>query len=617
MALEEYRKKIANLSVNEQKLRDLYLRDLALGKVQGPPTGYVSLDKPWLKYYSEEAIMSDFTPMSIYELMRLSNIDNMDGIAINYFGKKISYKKMMKKIDEVAKGLLELGIKKGDIIMMSLPNIPESEYLFYALNKIGAIVNSIDPRTSKEIIEKDILDSKSKFFFGIDVMCPKLKDIENLTVIPISPYESLPLGIKQLASLTSKKQDLSSLNVISWRDFCKKGKISSKQVNPVFENDKTAVIVHTGGSTGVPKGVELTNENFNALIYQLKNHNINFKRGSKFLNILPPFIALGLDNAMHLAACLGVESIMIPSFEPEDIPKLVLKHKPNLFLCGPIHCLEMINSNLLSDKDLSFLELVVAGGDKMPKDLQEKFQFFLKSHNSKANAWIGYGATETSAGNACNNDDCFKIESVGIPYLKNNASIFDLETNEEVCGYNKIGELRISGPTLMHSYFPNSINELNDAIKEDENGIRWYASGDLAHFDEDGNLYIDGRIKRIITRRGFKIYPNHVEQLILEHPDIAQCAVVGIPDEDEINIPVANIVLESKYIGDSLKEQEIIDFVNDTIEKKLPEYSMMAGINFHEELPLTPIGKLDFKKLESIGIKGNKNKVKQKRYDIK
>ena len=463
--LKDLKAKISKLNDEELKQRDLYLKKLALGELQGPPVGYMSVDKPWLKYYDDSSIMLDFTPMSIYDLMHTSNIGHENENVISYFGKKVTYKELEKNIDIVAKALLELGVQKGDIVMMSLPNIPEAEYVFYAVNKIGAVLEPIDPRTNEENILKDINDSKTKLFISLNVMNPKLAKVEDVKIVPVSPYNSLPFGMKQIASLKEKKNIHNLDNQLSWNEFIKLGKKSNKTVESVFEPNTTAIIIHTGGSTGVPKGVKLTNENFNGLIYQLMNNKMNFRRGTTFLNILPPFIALGLDNAMHLMACLGIESILIPSFEPEDIPKLVDKYKPNLLLCGPIHCLTMMNSDIMEGKDLSYLEILCSGGDKMPEETQRRVHDFLKEHNSPANVWLGYGATETSAGSSCMTNECFRYESVGVPYLKNVFAVYDTETNEEVYGHDKIGELRINAPTLMQGYFGVGEEETNKVLK--------------------------------------------------------------------------------------------------------------------------------------------------------
>ena len=614
--LIELKKRISELSEEDKKQRDLYLRGLATGEIQGPPVGYASIDKPWLKYFSEESLMKDFEDMSIYQLMESKNIGHENEIALSYFGKKITYGELLQNIDKTARALLELGVKKGDVVMMSLPNIPEAEYLFYGLNKIGAVIDSIDPRTSRDNIQDDMKKTNAKFFFALDMIYPKIKDIskdENVRVISVSPTLSLPIAIKLLANLKNKKQNLENSDML-YENFIKLSEKHNDKIIPVYENGAMAVIVHTGGSTGVPKGVLLSNESFNSLIYQQMYSNMGFERNKVFLNLLPPFIALGLNNAMHLSACLGLESILIPSFEPEDFPKLIMKHKPNIVLGGPIHFNMLINSELVKNKDLSFLEICCSGGDKMPKETQENIQIFLKSHNAKANIWLGYGATETSAGTTCIKNDCFRYESVGAPYLKNVLEVYDTETDEMIRECGKVGELRVSGPTMMMGYFDKE--NTDSVIYTDEVGRKWYKTGDLAHFDSDGMVYIDGRIKRIITRRGFKIYPAYVEKLIMEHPYIKECAVVGVQDPEELNIPVANIVLKEE-INCRESENEVIEFIDKRIRETLPEYTVLAGYNFLSELPKTPIGKLDFIKLQQMGIIGNKQKTLQKKFGMR
>lgn len=499
---------------------------------------------------------------------------------------------------------------------MSLPNIPEAAYVFYAVNRIGAVLNTIDPRTSIEAIKQDIMEANCEYLIAVDVVYDKIKallkekTIKN--IILVSPYNSLPILLKGIIKL--KHKDIKyELPIITWTCFLALGKEYHETLPNEFEPGKMAVICHTGGSTGFPKGVMLSNENCNALIYQLLYTNYGFKRQQTFLNILPPFIALGLINAMHLALCAGIQSILIPSFEPEDIPRLIMKHRPNIFMGGPIHFNMMLHDQKMQKANLSHLEICCAGGDKMPCEAQKEIQRFLEEHQSKANIWIGYGATETSAGTACMNNTCFKYESVGIPYLHNVFEVFDVDTGEKIKGYGNFGELRVSSPTLMLGYFGAKSSETSSVIYTDEDERKWYCTGDLGHIDEEGLIYIDGRIKRIITRRGFKIYPLYIEELILKHPAVKNCAVVGVPDDIEISIPVANIVLHAEAKS---KEQEVINYVDKMISDLLPEYSIMAAYNFLEELPLTPIGKLDFKALEKLGIRDNCDKRMQNVFKV-
>jgi long-chain acyl-CoA synthetase len=598
------RNKIAHLTNDEKKLRDVYLRKLAIGELQGPPTGYGSIDKIWLKYYDEYAIKKDFAPMSAYQLMKKCNEGHETDIALNYFGKKISYGEMLENIDTTACALVELGVQKGDVVLMSMPNTPEAEYLFYAVNKIGGILNSIDPRSSKESLQKDILQANVQFIFVLEDIYNKISsrmDIDTIKkIVTISPLESAPVIVKCMGKMRNVHRQKNE-KLLDWGKFIILAK-HREMIDEIYEPNSTAVIVHTGGSTGIPKGVELSNEAFNSLIYQFMYSNMGLKRRKKYLNILPPFIALGLDNSMHLAACMGLEAILIPSFEPKDFPKLVLKYKPNMIMGGPIHYKMMTTDEKMKKANLAYLEICVSGGDKMQKEMQEQIQGFLKEHGAPANLWIGYGATEVSSGISCVKDDCFRFESVGAPYLKNIVKICNTETGSEVYGYGKVGELKINAPTLMIGYFGDMQKETEKVMSVEDN-LRWYHTGDLAHLDRDGMLYIDGRIKRIITRRGFKIYPAYVEELILRHYAVKECAVVGVEDAVEISVPVANIVIKEEY-NDREHEEEIIRFVDKLIREELPEYSAMAGYNFLENLPVTPMGKLDFSKLEKMGIIG-------------
>ena len=568
------------------------------------------MDKPWLKYYSEEAIKQDFEPMSIYQLMESRNIGHENEIAIEYLGKKITYGEMLKNIDIVAKCLLELGIKKDEVVMLCMPNTPEAEYLIYAINKIGAVVNCVDPRSSFEAINEELKYFNIKHYFGIEVIYDKIKNIsKDIKIINISPFESMPFEIKQIAKLKALKINIDDRK-INWNTFLKLAKKSRiQEVESVYEPNKLASIVHTGGTTGTPKGVMLSNEQMNGLIYQMCYGYNEFKRGQRFLNFMPPFIALGINNSTHLSACLGLYSVMIPSFEPEDMPNLLLKYKPNIFLCGPTHLSLIMRNEKMENVDLSFLDVICSGGEKLPLKTQEDFQQFLKAHNSKANIWIGYGATETSAGIACMKNNCYRFESVGIPYLKNNIVLYDTENAEEIRGYNNKGEIMINAPTIMMGYCGKNAKEMDEVIFTDEFGKKWYKTGDIGHISDDGLIYIDGRIKQIIMRKVFKIYPQTIEKIILQHPAVKSCAVVGVDDEEEYKIPVANIVLKTEFMDNKEVEDSVINFVDEMVLRELPEYSMLAGYNFLEKLPLTPIGKTDFKALEKIGITNGKKKV--------
>lgn len=575
-------------------------------------TGFPSIDKPWEKYYTDEQLRTAFVPKSIYQLMRDCNQGYEDDVAIIYYGNSIRFRHVFKMIDMTAAGLKKAGIVRGDTVIMLLPNVPEAMYIFYAVNKIGAVIDVIDPRSNIKNIQKEIEDTNCKLVFMLDMQEQQFRDYNGpARIVYISPFYSMPAVKRCVLNIIKPAHIKTSENRILWKDFLCSDSESDNTVP--FIQDENAVIVHTGGSTGFPKGVLHTNESFNALVYQLQNHSLNMHRGDTFLNIIPPFIAIGLDDSLHLAACLGIKQIFIPSIVPENFPNIVRKYRPNILFGGPVHFYSFCSETIFKNEDLSYIRICVTGGDTAPDKLQENVDAFLKSHNSSAKLYNGYGATEMSSGISCSNPASYCRGTVGIPYLNNNLKIVNPEDFEEEYSYNRTGELLVSGPTMMVGYVGDYSSETDKAVYTDKSGTRWYVTEDLAHITEDGHLFIDGRLKRIITRRGFKIYPMYIEKIISEHPAVKNCAVVGIPDPVEYSVPVANIVLKSGAA--EADRQDVISYVDRRVRSEISESALMAGYNFLDSLPMTKIGKLDFKALEKTGLVDGKRRG-QNTYEI-
>lgn len=623
------KKRISELSENESKQRDLYLKQLSDGTLLGPMTGYVSIDKPWLKYHSDDAIKTVFEPMSAYDLVYKCNANHLDEVMMEYFGNKISYKNFFYRVDTVAKSLLEMGVSENDVVMAALPNTPEAAYIFYATNKIGAYFNVIDPRYSKDSFNESVEEAnnealanggKVKVFFAMPDILNNLDEIDSeIQIISVSPTESFTIPLKFFSYLKRNKCERGCVKYKKWSEFLKVGNSSSiKNVESKYVPNKGNIICHTGGSTGTPKGVVLTNENFNGLAYQLMINNVGLERGRTFLNILPPFVAMGLDDGLHVAACAGLVQNIIPAVEPSSFGDLIARYKSEIILCGPVHCNMMMKNEKLKNMDLSFIKLIMYGGGSYDIGSQNAFNDFLREHNANIKVYNGYGATETASGSSCQKDSCYKIGSSGAPYIGVNYAVYNPDTSEELYDYNnKIGELLISGVTVMERYYGKRSYETCEAIYTDEVGVRYYKSRDLGHF-ENGMLYIDGRIKRIITRSAFKMYPEHMENLIMTSQVavyIDEIAIVGVSDFDEIEIPVANIVLKDEYRNNSEICEEIENVCDKILSENISENAILAGYNYWSTtLPKTGIGKLDFKTLERIGIADNKQKRLKKEY---
>lgn len=592
--LIEYKNKLAKLSSEEKKKRDIYLRKLATGEIQGPSVGYSSIDKPWLKYYPESGIGVDVSNQSAFDFVYEKRKNDLDLIAFEYLGKEISYKEFFKKVEEVAKAFRKIGVKEGDYVTLAMPTSPELVYVFYALNRIGAVSNCIDPRLKEDGFIKNIKSTNSKVVVSLDMCNPVIDNVKEelglTNVITVSPLESAPLPIKLIGKLNEKN---SKFDTMSWKEFLQNGKDFDGKLDCEFKSDAPVTVVHTGGTTGDPKGVLLTNENFNNMALTQEISNFDLSAGDSFLTFLPPFIAYCLVNAIHDPLYLGFRNVLVPMFDPKDFPKLMKKYKPNHVLSGPILWDFFIKSKLIKKEDLSYFKSPISGGDVLNPELEKQVNAFFKEHGSKYNIVQGYGMTEVSAAAIYSKPNAYKLSSVGIPYIKNNIAIINPDTLCEV-GYGEEGEICIATPTMMLGYL-NNPDETNKVIEYMDDGQRWIHTGDIGKIDEDGNLFVLGRMKRLIVRNGNKIFPSTIEEEIMKTGLVESCAVVQMNNDAERHVPVAHIVLKSEMIGN---EEEIVQKLDEYISKHLPEFNVPFKYIFRDFLPLTNINKVDFKNLE-------------------
>jgi len=622
MNKEELQKEKKNIE------RDLYLRQVALGEITDTLTGYPNIDKPWLKYYSEEQIKTMPVEKTAYQYLYDENKNFEHDIAVIYLGKKIKYYQLFEEINKVAKSLKQMGVKKGDVVTICLPNTPESAYLFYACSMIGAIADFIDPRENEEGLEKYLNISNPKHLIMLDMCFDNFKNlidkknIENVVIT--TPLESLPYPIMCGIQFKEKLSDLeknkrkqqfilnSKANILTYREFIKNGKKYLGNIEEKYEKNTPVAIVHTGGTTGVPKGVLLSNDNLNELTSQLKNSDLQFIRNYLLMGVMPEFVGYGLSVGLHTSLVCGMKTMMIPKYEPEKIPELILKHKPNCLAGSPAHW-EIFSKSPLVNKDgvdLSFLKAPIEGGDTLNIKIEEKMNQLLKEKGCKFKIIKGYGMTEKcSAATACSNNEMNKLGSVGAPFTKTNISIYDNENNRNL-KYNEVGEICVCAPDVMLEYFNNPL-ETEKVIKIHEDGNKWLHSGDLGYITEEGILYVVGRIKDIIIRYdGIKIYPFNIESILLKHPAIKSVAIVGIDDPDHYNgeIPIAFITINENYQSDN-----VIEDIKEYSLKMVADYAIPNEFKIVSDLPKTQVGKIDKKLLKEQYLENSSKKLILKR----
>lgn len=563
-------------------------------------TGYPSIDKPWLKYYSEKAIDVLLPEYTIYEYLYENNKDYPNDIALEYMGNKITYGKLFSHIDNSVKALTVLGVKLGDIVTVALPSIPEALYLVYALNKMGAVANMIHPLAGEnEIVHylNEVSSDVAVLFEGTyDIVKKSLHATSLKKTVVVSAGDSLPFGIKQLYMLKNRlPKFLADGMVMNWKQFVGLGR--KVTVVPVKkDSSKTAIISHTGGTTGEPKGVMLSDNNICALMWQL---NVNFKnqRQEKNLVVLPPFVNYSLVHAMLLPLTLGLQVTLIPKYEADKFDEYIRKYKPNHISSIPPYLEALLTNEKLKKMDLSCLKTIAYGGEAMNTQKEQEVNNLLRACGSSVKISKGLGSTEMVGAATTTREECNTIGNVGIPLARVNCKIVEPETFDEL-SYNQIGEICFAGPTLMEGYYNNQ--EATDAIiKYHPDGIRWMHTGDLGYVTEDGVVFITGRIKKILMTKGkdgnvTKMFPDRIEKVIMKHPGVALCCVIGIPDAVRVNYPRAYVILNEEYEGNQQTTAALLAHC----KEELPEYMIPEEIVYRNDFPRTSRGKVDYRTLE-------------------
>lgn len=554
----------------------------------------------WEKYYTEEEKNATVPDITMYERIKKSAEDFSEYTAYNYFGTIKTFPEFLNQIDKCASALYELGVRKSDIVTICMPNTPEALIMVYGLNRIGAVASMVHPLSGENEIKNYINEGESEYLLVIDMLYEKIKNIISDTklrkVIVVSASDSFPWYLKIGYNLTKKRKYPKvkyDRTFISWKKFIKNYYVNRDLPDFNLNKDTPAVILHSGGTTGKPKGIVLANSNFEADVVQGRIFLKRLRVGDKCLSIMPIFHGFGLSVTMHTAYALGVQTILMPQFDSKKFDVLLDKHKPNVVMGVPTLFEALTNSNNVNDLDLSCIKYIVVGGDILNPNLEDKINAFLKEHGCDIEIARGYGMTEATAAVSCDYKEVHKRGSVGIPFAMNYIKIIDQATRKEVKP-NEKGEICISGPVVMMGYL-NNPEETNAMLQIHDDGHVWLHTGDMGHMDEDGFLFYDQRIKRMIISSGYNVYPQQVEEVIEKHPAVMQCTVVGVPHKYKMEVAKAFIVLNDGYNPSIFTKNDIKEYC----KKNLAHYECPYKYVYRKSLPKTLLGKIDFKKLQA------------------
>lgn len=564
---------------------------------------------PWYNFYGDIPSHMDYPEGSIVEMLASTALKYPNNYAYEYYNNKGTFKTLMDKIEACAKSLKEIGVKEGDAVSICMPNTPSAVVMFYAVNMVGAVANMIHPLSSEKEIEMYLKKSKSSVIFTIDINYKKVINIINNTnvkkVIVGSAGDDLK-GLKKMmysiftTDITKAIKKIrneflkafKNREVLAYKKFLQKGENYYEDFLVSRKGTDPAVILYSGGTSGSPKGIVLSNLNFNALATGAHPMCQPSKEGDSILCIMPIFHGFGIGVCIHTCLCIGMKCILVPVFKPKKLGKLIRKTKPFFFVGVPTLFEALTKNKKLKPGDFSSIKNIVSGGDTMDEENYDKYTAFFAKYGCSAEIRVGYGLTEATAATCLCPAGDHREKSIGIPFPDTIYKIVEIGTTKEA-KTGEDGEICISGPTVMLGYLDEE-EETKKVLKVHKDGNTWLHTGDVGCMDKDGFTYFKSRLKRIIVSSGYNIYPSYIENVINKHEYVSSCSVIGVDDSYRGQIAKAFVVLKKEVkLNDEVRKE-----IKEHCKKYIAKYSMPREFEFKKELPKTLVGKIAYTVLE-------------------
>ncbi|MEM0217130.1 MAG: long-chain fatty acid--CoA ligase [Candidatus Nezhaarchaeales archaeon] len=548
----------------------------------------VPVERPWYKIYEKLGIRKhiDYPEISLPELVERASQKWPNRASLIFFGRELTFKELRILLNKFATALADLGVKKGDVVALFLPNCPQFVIVYYGAMKIGAIVTAISPLYREREVEHQLNDSGAETIVALDVFYPIVENVWSKTrlkrVIVTGIADYMPSALAFLGKLLKRVPTYKvkpKPNVYFFKDLIAKYPPNPPKVE-INPREDIAVLQYTGGTTGLPKAAMLTHMNLIANAYQCYEwmRAAGLKEGEEIgLALLPWFHSYGMTVSLNIGPVAGVTGVILPRFDPKEVLETIQKYRVTLFPGVPTLYAMLLAHPDIKKYNLRSVKFCISGAAPLPPEVQKRFMEITGGVLVE-----GYGLSEASPVTHCNPLDksmkLVKIGSIGIPFPDTDAKIVDPDTGKELPP-GEIGELAIRGPQVMKGYW-NRPEETQETLKDG-----WLLTGDIARMDEDGYFYIVDRKKDIIKYKGHSVYPRELEDVIYEHPAVKLCAVVGKPDPLAGEIPKAFVVLKE---GMTATPEEIMKFVNE----RVASYKAIREVEIVKELPMTLVGKV-------------------------
>ncbi|MBN1883123.1 MAG: long-chain fatty acid--CoA ligase [Deltaproteobacteria bacterium] len=546
----------------------------------------------WHKSYAPGVPTSlDYEKITISQALTRSAEEHPNAIALNYMGNKITYRQLNDMVNQFSKALKDLGVKKGDVVAVCLPNLPQTIITNLAILRIGAVTAQNNPLYTERELAYQLDDSDAKTIVTMALLVPRIEKIQSETKIEkiiachINSY--LPFPIRQLFPLVKKqmyRKIEETENLYVFKNLIKK--YSTEPVKDESVWDELATLIYTGGTTGVSKGVMLSHSNLSSNVQQFAAWFPDLKSGEeRLIGTFPVFHSAGFTAIQNFFIWKAFEHLVIPRPEPASIIDMIKKWKPTFLPGAPTIFVGLLNDPEFRKLDFSCLKGFFSGSAPLAADT-------IRDLHELTGAFICevYGSTETTPiATVTPWGGTIKPGTVGIPVPDTDVKLVDPETGKDVKEIGGVGEICIKGPQIMMGYHKKP-EETKEVLKG-----QWFLTGDMGTFDEDGYLSIVDRKKDMIIAGGYNIYPVEVDGVLYDHPKVLEACTIGVPDEYRGENVKAFIVLKEG-------ETATADDIKNYCRENLAAYKIPRIVEFVDELPKSAVGKILRRKLRDMEL---------------
>jgi long-chain acyl-CoA synthetase len=552
-------------------------------------------DCPWLRHYGSVPKRLEYPEVTLYEAVAAAAARWPDGIAWRFLGASSSYRGLMGDIERCSDALAACGLGRGDRILISMPTSPQAVVAFYAANRLGAVPALIHPLSTAREVTGFLDASRARIvltldaFYGTIAAATPNQPLETILLARIPDY--LP-AVKRAAFWLAKGRSIARVpadrRVRWWSDLMRASHPGAPRADSATGDP--AAILFSGGTTGSPKGVLLSNRNFIAEGMQAAAWG-ELGAARSILAILPIFHGFGLGVCVNAALMSGGTSILVPTFEPSAVARLIRANRPNVLVGVPSLFDALAGDRSLERTDLSCLTACFCGADTLPRPVKERFEALVARRGGSVRLLEGYGLTEAVTAIMAMPRHEYREGSIGVPFPDMRAMICRAGTVGPLAPGEE-GEICISGPAVMLGYLDDP-EATARTLRVHADGRTWLHTGDLGRMDADGFFYFTARLKRMIKSSGFNVYPAQVEAALLEHPLVAEACVFGVPDSAQVERVKAAVVLKDPRSASAATEQALIAHCRE----RLLKWSCPREIEFRSALPRTRVGKTDYRAL--------------------